>query len=77
MYKLQDLDHKNRPEAVAGPFTDIDHSRQSEAWEAPRTSMGPYSEQADLRVAQHGYAVPEGQFEYDTGYSNGHHQMRP
>ncbi|PPJ53650.1 hypothetical protein CBER1_00799 [Cercospora berteroae] len=83
MYTLQELDHKNRPNAVRGPFTDLDHDenrpgspRESSAWEAPRNSMGPYGEQPELRAPRHGYAVPEGQFGYDTGYSNGHHQMR-
>ncbi|EME88268.1 uncharacterized protein MYCFIDRAFT_62733 [Pseudocercospora fijiensis CIRAD86] len=59
-----------RPVATRGPFTDDGHQgslpRESEAWEAPRPSLGPYSERG------HGeYTVPDQQFEYDTGY-HGH-----
>lgn len=78
IYRLQDLETKGRPEATRGPFTDEEHSydqggvaepRESEAWDAhPRPSMGPYEESADTEKRKDGYAVPENQFEYDTGY---------
>ncbi|KAK5133869.1 hypothetical protein LTR08_007200 [Meristemomyces frigidus] len=74
VYRLHDLDGK-RPAATRGPFTDADAAepRESEAWEAPRPSMGPYSEQGEKQAPQQGgYAVPEQQFEYDTAYSGGH-----
>ncbi|KAK4540749.1 hypothetical protein LTR36_008964 [Oleoguttula mirabilis] len=81
VYRLQDLDAK-RPEATRGPFTDehdyaqggLEEPRVSEAWEAPRPSIGPYSEQSDKQVQQQGYALPEQQFEYDTGYHGGHEE---
>ncbi|KAF7196541.1 hypothetical protein HII31_02269 [Pseudocercospora fuligena] len=68
--RLHDLPDYKRPVATRGPFTDDGHqeslSRESEAWEAPRPSLGPYSER------EHGgYTVPDQQFEYDTGY-HGH-----
>ena len=81
VYRLHDIDNKRRPEATRGPFTDEDHQhpqgglaapRESEAWETPRPSMGPYSEQGDKQVLNQGYAVPEDQFNYDTGYHGGH-----
>jgi len=83
IYKLHDLDSKHRPEATRGPFTDEDaqyasrdlhEPRDSEAWEAPRPSMGPYAEQGDKQMQQQGYAVPEQQFDYDTGYQGGHEE---
>ncbi|KAK5108434.1 hypothetical protein LTR62_008321 [Meristemomyces frigidus] len=81
VYRLQDLDNK-RPEATRGPYTDEnaigEEPRESVAWEEPRPSMGPYSEQADLGDlgAGHsqGYSVPEGQFGYDTQYHGGHNE---
>ena len=78
IYKLHDIDTK-RSEATRGPFTDEEmQPRESEAWEAPRPSMGPYAEQSsDKRMQQQGYAVPEGQFGYgygDTAYYGGHHE---
>ncbi|EME49564.1 hypothetical protein DOTSEDRAFT_49802 [Dothistroma septosporum NZE10] len=77
VYRLHDLDSKQRPEARRGSFTDdvsygaksVNEPRESEAWDAPRVSMGPYTE--DARRPQQGYAVPDSQFEYDTGY-HGH-----
>ena len=83
---------QRRPEATRGPFTDdvdddynINNSKQagepreSEAWEAPRPSIGPYDELSRETLAAvpsrqqpHGYAVPENQFRYDTGYHGGH-----
>lgn len=84
LYKLHDLDTKPRPEATAGPFTDrddryasggLEEPRESEAWEEPRPSVGPYNEQSTVdtkKLGQQGYAIPDGQFEYDTGYHGGH-----
>ena len=44
--------------------------RNSEAFEVPRNGFGA---QPDARTMQsQGYAVPEAQFEYDTGYHGGH-----
>lgn len=83
IYRLHDIDTK-RPEATRGPFTDDEAlPRESEAWEAPRPSMGPYGEQSDSKhMQQQGYAVPDGQFggygggygEGDTAYYGGHHE---
>lgn len=75
MYRLHDLDVKNRPTAARGPFTDdpnrdsaiFDETRYSEAFEEPREYA-----QAPKQLETEGYAVPEGQFEYDTGYHGGH-----
>lgn len=75
VYRLHDIDVKNRPAAVRGPFTDEDHResatfdepRYSEAFEAPREYTEP-----PRQMQGKGYAVPEGQFEYDTGYHGGH-----
>jgi len=36
--------------------------------------MGPYGEQAGRGMTQQGYALPEGQFDYDTGYHGGHEE---
>ncbi|EMC99562.1 hypothetical protein BAUCODRAFT_63557 [Baudoinia panamericana UAMH 10762] len=87
IYQLHDLAaNRKRPEATRGPFTDdegsyahsgLDEPRQSEAWDAPRPSMGPYAEQrdvADKAMHQQGYSVPENQFDYDTGYHGGHEE---
>ncbi|KAK3678571.1 hypothetical protein LTR78_001869 [Recurvomyces mirabilis] len=94
IYRLQDLDTK-QPEASRGPYTDnngereVDHAnepRESLAWEEPRPSMGPYSEQGhqaeqqgfsdlgDMGNSRQGYAVPEAQFGYDTQYHGGHNE---
>lgn len=83
MYRLHDLDNKPvQSGAPRGPFTEDDHGygagglaepRHSDAWEAPRPSMGPYSEQGGQTQ---GYVVPESQFEYDTGYYGGHNARR-
>lgn len=76
VYRLHDLDSgKRRVEATRGPFTDDDHvahPRESEAWEAPRPSIGPYNETAAPMSG--GYAVPDQQFDYDTQYHGGHEQ---
>lgn len=81
IYRLQDLQDAKRPEATRGPFTvsgndyaqsGLEEPRDSEAWEAPRPSIGPYSEQSDKQMGRQGYALPEQQFEYDTGYHGGH-----
>lgn len=81
IYRLQSLDQKSRPEAIRGPFTDDSAyevgvfaagPRESEAWEPPR-SFAQYAERTgDKSIEQQGYAVPEAQFEYDTGYHGGH-----
>ncbi|KAF2726184.1 hypothetical protein K431DRAFT_280211 [Polychaeton citri CBS 116435] len=82
VYRLQEIDTK-RPTAAHGPFTDPEQSydqgglqphRDSEAWESnPRPSIGPYGEAGDSKqMANSGYAVPENQFDYDTGYHGGH-----
>jgi hypothetical protein len=89
MYRLHDIDNKQQqPQqgpsgAPRGPFTDEGHGygsggiaepRDSEAWEAPRPSLGPYSEQG---TNSHGYAVPDAQFGYDdTRYYGGHDDRR-
>lgn len=77
--RLDNLEQKHRPAATRGPYTDEDHrelsseedlGRHSEAFEVP---MGGYGAQPDSKGAQRqGYAVPEAQFEYDTGYHGGH-----
>lgn len=84
MYRLHDLDNKPpQSGAPRGPFTDEGHGygagglaepRHSDAWEEPRPSMGPYGEQGGR--SQQGYALPESQFEYDTGYYGGHEGRR-
>lgn len=84
MYRLQDMDTKTgRPQATRGPFTDGDqfvddhgNRRESEAWEAPRGSTDPHSERAESLAGRQGYAVPEDQFNYDTGYNSGQQHMR-
>jgi hypothetical protein len=89
MYRLHDIDTKQQqPQqgpsgAPRGPFTDEGHGygsggiaepRDSEAWEAPRPSLGPYSEQG---THSNGYAVPDAQFGYDdTRYYGGHDDRR-
>ena len=79
-YRLHDLDSKPRPKVTYGPFSDAaglhNEPRESMAWEEPRRSMGPYAEQSDKAPMQNGYAVPDQQFSYDTGYHGGH-QERP
>ena len=93
IYRLHDLDTKqqqSRPEATRGPFTDgdgngsygaggINEPRESEAWEAPRSSFGPYREQSSSSrdASGQGYAVPEGQFGYDDTKYYGGHQEKP
>ncbi|TKA26821.1 hypothetical protein B0A50_04267 [Salinomyces thailandicus] len=76
IYRLHDLDAKRQPERTRGPFTDaaaIPDSRESDAWEDPRLSIEPYGEQSTSdRVERQGYALPDDQFEYDTGYHGGH-----
>lgn len=80
VYRLHDIDSKGRPAAGNGPFTEggygqggLGAPRESSAWEEPRPSMGPYSERgaAEPMFENKGYAVPEDQFAYDTGY-HGH-----
>ncbi|KAM0698946.1 hypothetical protein Q7P36_000990 [Cladosporium allicinum] len=89
MYRLHDIDTKQQqPQqgpsgAPRGPFTDEGHGygsggiaepRDSEVWEAPRLSLGPYSEQG---THSNGYAVPDAQFGYDdTRYYGGHEERR-
>lgn len=85
MYRLHDLDAKQKQQSGAprGPFTDdvgaygsggIAEPRASDVWEAPRPSVSPYGEQGGQG---HGYAVPEGQFDYDdTRYYGGHDARR-
>ena len=73
IYQLQNPDVKRGPDATHGPFTDLpsgsSERRESGAWEEPRASIGPYSEQPSHTQAQsRGYGVPENQFEYDTAY---------
>jgi len=74
VYRLQDLDTKSRPDAISGPFTQGHYGapRESSAWEEPRPSMGPYGERSEPMFENKGYAVPEDQFNYDTGYHGGH-----
>ena len=85
IYRLQDLDTKPHPEATRGPFTEgtsysqggLAEPRESEAWEAPRPSTGPYGEQSNSsspHALHQGYSVPDNQFDYDTGYRGGHEQ---
>ncbi|GAB7349378.1 hypothetical protein MBLNU459_g8503t1 [Dothideomycetes sp. NU459] len=77
--RLNDLDQKRRPAAVRGPYTDEDHRslssdedlpRQSEAFEVPHRGYGAQPDSKQLQGQ--GYAVPEAQFAYDTGYHGGH-----
>ncbi|RMY98152.1 hypothetical protein D0860_08558 [Hortaea werneckii] len=88
IYRLHDLDAKQRPEAaprgLSGAATDsnagyghggLAEPRESEAWEEPRPSMGPYDSVHvdESGFAQRGgYGLPAAQFEYDTGYHGGH-----
>lgn len=80
VYRLHDIDAKpltgggNRGFADAGGYGQggLAAPRESSAWEEPRPSIGPYSEQAEPMFENKGYTVPEGQFGgYDTGY-HGH-----
>lgn len=73
VYRLHDIDTKPQ-----GAFTDGGYGqgglaapRESSAWEEPRPSIGPYSEQSEPMFENKGYAVPEHQHSYDTGY-HGH-----
>ena len=86
MYRLHDIDTKQQQQSGAprGPFTEEGHGygsggiaepRESEAWEEPRSSIGPYSEQSSRQPQ--GYSVPEAQFGYDdTRYYGGHEERR-
>lgn len=82
--RLGDLgrDSKRSP-AVAGPYTDMDQhgtpnhdeedgfpTRHSEAFEVPQ--KGYFAAPLEKNAPGQGYAVPDGQFEYDTGYHGGH-----
>jgi len=79
--RLDNLETKRRAPAVNGPYTDNDAndeqdldsspSRHSEAFEIPTREYGQQPD-ADVMMQGKGYAVPEGQFEYDTGYHGGH-----
>lgn len=86
VYRLHDLDVKSGPNASRGPFTEdggygqvgLAAPRESSAWEEPRPSMGPYSEQSEPMFENKGYAVPEDQFAYDTKYHvHGGQSVRP
>ncbi|KAK3711415.1 hypothetical protein LTR37_009594 [Vermiconidia calcicola] len=78
MYRLQDVDVKNRPEPTRGPFTDdgptygsaaLSAPRESGVWgEEPRRSTGPYNEQPVGLDHNGGYSHPEEFGKYDTGY---------
>lgn len=71
IYRLHDMDGKrDHSTAAQGPFADVHEPerRESGVWDEPRLPMGPYGEQGDSKVQQRGYAVPENQFDYDTGY---------
>ena len=98
MYRLQDHGEKARPEASRGPYTDNSEGyalgglaapRESEAWEEPRPSMGPYSEQ-DREQSEKLVVGDRGSFDgrsshfreedfhdEDTGYHGGAHSSRP
>lgn len=78
--RLENVDAKRRMPATRGPYTDDDDEewnvargveivgRPSEAFEVPDVGYG-----ASAKVAKdQGYEVPEGQFDYDTGYHGGH-----
>lgn len=85
VYRLHDVDTKPRAVTGNGPFTDGGYGqsglaapRESSAWEEPRASMGPYSEQAEPMFENKGYTVPEDQHSYDTGYhGHGGEMARP
>jgi len=80
--RLSDADAKRRAAAVRGPYTDMDDDeeelemrgpeivgRPSDAFEVPPVGYGAHI----TKGAQgQGYEVPEGQFDYDTGYHGGH-----
>lgn len=86
--RLEDMDTKTRAPAVRGPYTDAnDHdadeeaasfeeadeifpTRHSEAFEVPRRGYG--AQPSGKQMQSEGYAMPEGQFDYDTGYHGGH-----
>ena len=78
VYRLHDIDVKHHIDAVRGPFTDDGQAygsgglagpRESEAWEEPRPSIGPYNEQADKILVDQGYSHPEENLRYqDTEY---------
>ena len=90
MYRLHDIDTKQQQQSGAprGPFTEDGHGygsggiaepRESEAWEAPRSSFAPYGEQPYSQQSRQpqGYSVPEAQFlADDTGYYGGHDERR-
>ncbi|KAJ9620268.1 hypothetical protein H2203_008033 [Taxawa tesnikishii (nom. ined.)] len=79
-HRLEDMDNKRRSPAVRGPYTDDGHResttwereefepRNSEAFEVPKQSGSSGAKNAQNQ----GYSVPEGQFDYDTGYHGGH-----
>ncbi|KAK5166961.1 uncharacterized protein LTR77_007690 [Saxophila tyrrhenica] len=78
MYKLPDLDAK-RPGATHGPYTETPNNygygglsapRESEVWEEPRRSTGPYSEQADTLINENARDISDDAVfgRYDTGY---------
>ncbi|KAI6855847.1 hypothetical protein KC343_g4809 [Hortaea werneckii] len=91
IYRLHDLDAKQGPgafprggpsSATAAAYDNASYGhgglaepRESEAWEEPRPSMGPYDSAHvdESGFAQRGgYGLPAAQFEYDTGYHGGH-----
>lgn len=75
--RLDDMDHKGRKPAVAGPYTDTHDeeqvdgfpSRHSEAFDMPSAY---FAKSGDKEMQSKGYNVPEAQFDYDTGYRGGH-----
>lgn len=74
-FRLDDMDRKrSRAPAIRGPYTDTDHHdvsdedlpRNSEAFEVPQQGYG--AQASSRRMQAEGYALPENQFDYDTGY---------
>ena len=70
------MDGKRREPGPRGFYSDSGHgggsaedvSRASGAFEVPTQGYGAQYSAGERRVQTQGYAVPEGQFEYDGGY---------
>lgn len=74
-FRLDGMDRKrSRVPVIRGPYTDTDHHdvsdedlpRNSEAFEVPQQGYG--AQASSRRMQAEGYALPENQFDYDTGY---------
>ncbi|SMQ49685.1 unnamed protein product [Zymoseptoria tritici ST99CH_3D7] len=71
VYRLHDMENKRQLVGAAAPFSrDSRLPRESSEWEEPRPSMGPYGDNVP-DAARPLYTMPEGQFQYETGYHGG------